>query len=218
MSDPLHELERQVERGNLFAHSAMTETVARLNEATAVVNGLVGLLVQRGVVSSDELLAVVDAVRTETEKAGQEAKLGIAVRKDGEDAFKPDVEVDCEARIPYCRGACCSFSFPLTVEEIERGGPLKWDLGRPYHNRRGASGYCHMADDASHFCTIYDERPTLCRQYTCVTDKRIWKDFDAMIPNTEFLDEHFEKAARGPVEIFMDAASQPAPAADERPA
>ena len=84
------------------------------------------------------------------------------------------------------------------------GGPLKWDLGRPYFNRHGADGYCHKADEQTHFCTIYDERPSVCRKYTCVTDSRIWKDFDAMIPNTEFLDAHLTKAARGPVEIFMD--------------
>jgi len=205
MAEPLNELERQVERGNQFAHSALTQTAQRVDEATAVINGLVGLLVQRGLIDGQELLSVVESVRTQTEEAGQNSDLGIKVRKDSaEDLVDPGVHVDCETRIPYCRGACCSFNFPLTVEEIERGGPLKWDLGRPYFNRHGSDGYCHKADEQTHFCTIYDERPSVCRKYTCVTDSRIWKDFDAMIPNTEFLDAHLTKAARGPVEIFMD--------------
>ena len=45
----------------------------------------------------------------------------------------------------------------------------------------------------------------MCRQYSCVHDERIWKDFDAMIPNDEWLDQHFATGDRGPVELFMDA-------------
>ena len=70
MADPLNELERQVEGGNLFAHSTLTEHATRINEAAAIVNGLVGLLVQQGLIEGDELLAAVDAVRERTEQAG----------------------------------------------------------------------------------------------------------------------------------------------------
>lgn len=202
--DRLDELERQVEGGNLFAHSALTEQAARINEAASVVNGLVGLLVQRGLIDGEELLAIVESVREQTERAGQHANLGVTIRRDRPEETGPGNDVDCEARLPYCRGACCSFHFPLSVAEIEAGGPLKWDLARPYFNRHNADGYCHRLD-ADHGCTIYDERPSVCRQYTCVTDGRIWKDFDAMIPNTEWLDENFSRAERGPVELFMDA-------------
>jgi Fe-S-cluster containining protein len=206
--DRLDELERQVEGGNLFAHSALTEQAGRLNEAAAVVNGLVGLLIQRGLIEGDELLAVVDSVREQTERAGQHANLGVMVRKDPPaEVAEPDNDVDCATRLPHCRGACCSFHFALSVQEIEAGGPLKWDLARPYFNRHNADGYCHKLD-AAHGCTIYDERPSVCRQYTCATDDRIWKDFDAMIPNTEWLDENFSRVERGPVEIFMDAAQR----------
>jgi len=204
VSDPLEELERQVELGNLFAHSAMTEQAARVNEAAAVVNGLVGLLIQRGVVDADELLAVVDSVRTKTEKAGQSASLGVRVRTDAEVPPNSGVDIDCEARLPLCRGACCSFHFPLTIDEIE-DGPIKWDLGRPYYNRHNADGYCHKIDGETHGCTIYDDRPSVCRLYSCVEDGRIWKDFEARVPNTEWLDDHFARAERGPVEIFMEA-------------
>ncbi|MBE2319624.1 YkgJ family cysteine cluster protein [Solirubrobacter sp. CPCC 204708] len=206
MAEPLNELERQVDRGNQFVHSAITQTAQHVDDANALANGLAALLVQNGLLDGQELLAMVETVRTETHKSGRNVDVGIKVRKDTpEDLVDPGLEVDCEARIPYCRGACCSFSFPLTVDEIERGGPLKWDLGRPYFNRQGSGGYCHKSHEETHFCTIYEERPSVCRKYSCVEDDRIWKDFDAMIPNTEFLDQHFARAARGPVEIFMDA-------------
>ena len=198
MADPLNELERQVEDGNLFAHSALTEHATRINEAAAIVNGLVGLLVQRGLIEGDELLAAVDSVRERTEQAGRHAHVGIAVRVE-QDVEEP--EIDCEARLPICKAACCRLHFALSVEEVERGGPLRWELGHPYFNRHNADGYCHQWDDG---CGIYDERPSVCRSYTCADDDRIWKDFDAMELNHEFIDSKLS-GERGPIELFMDA-------------
>ena len=198
MADPLNELERQVEGGNLFAHSTLTEHASRINEAAAIVHGLVGLLVERGLIEGDELLAAVDSVRERTERAGHHAHVGIAVRVE-RDVEEPDI--DCEARLPICKAACCRLHFALSVEEVERGGPLRWELGHPYFNRHNADGYCHQWDDG---CGIYDERPSVCRSYTCAGDDRIWKDFDAMELNHEFIDSKLS-GERGPIELFMDA-------------
>ena len=198
MADPLNELERQVEGGNLFAHSTLTEHASRINEAAAIVNGLVGLLVERGLIEGDELLAAVDSVRERTERAGHHAHVGIAVRVE-RDVEEPDI--DCEARLTICKAACCRLHFALSVEEVERGGPLRWELGHPYFNRHNADGYCHQWDDG---CGIYDERPSVCRSYTCAGDARIWKDFDAMELNHEFIDSKLS-GERGPIELFMDA-------------
>ena len=198
MADPLNELERQVEGGNLFAHSALTEHATRINEAAAIVNGLVGLLVQQGLIEGDELLAAVDSVRERTEQAGHHAHVGIAVRVEQE---IEEPEIDCAARLPICKAACCRLHFALSVEEVERGGPLRWELGHPYFNRHNADGYCHQWDDG---CGIYDERPSVCRSYTCADDDRIWKDFDAMELNHEFIDAKLS-GGRGPIELFMDA-------------
>ena len=198
MADPLNELERQVEGGNLFAHSTLTEHATRINEAAAIVNGLVGLLVQRGLIEGEELLAAVDSVRERTEQAGHHAHVGIAVRVE-QDFEEP--QIDCAARLPICKAACCRLHFALSVEEVERGGPLRWELGHPYFNRHNADGYCHQWDDG---CGIYDERPSVCRSYTCAGDDRIWKDFDAMELNHEFIDSKLS-GERGPIELFMDA-------------
>ena len=35
---------------------------------------------------------------------------------------------------------------------------------------------------------MYDERPRPCRRYSCATDDRIWKDFERMELNTEWID------------------------------
>jgi hypothetical protein len=198
--DDLNELSRQVERGNLFAHTVISEQLARTNITEALINGLADLLVQRGVVDSDELLEAVDRTRREIKQAGRSASLEVVIR--GEDP-KPEVgadEIDCEARLPYCKAVCCRLRFPLTVAEIE-DGPLKWDLGRPYFNRHDSHGYCHQIDHNTHACGIYEERPAPCRQYSCRHDERIWKDFDGMVINQEFIDSNMTE--RTPIEIFM---------------
>lgn len=204
--DPLRELERQVERGNLFAHSVMTDTVLRANQNEAVVNGLVDLLIQHKVVDSDELLAAVQNVRRQIAEAGEAASVGVAIRVDAEGVVAPEVPVDCEARLPVCKAVCCRLRFALSVEEVE-GGLMKWDLGRPYYNRQGPDGYCHQSHAGTHTCDVYEERPTVCRQYSCARDARIWKDFEAMEINQEWIDENLGPDGPGPVEIFMNAYS-----------
>jgi hypothetical protein len=205
MPDSIQELERQVDRGNLFAHSALTEQAARLNEATALVNGLAGLLVHRGLVDADELMAVIDQVRTQTEAAGETARLGVVVRKQGTGSEHQGGPVDCAARIPVCKAVCCRLRFALTVEEIE-SGPLKWDLGRPYYNRVDSDGYCQQLDRETYACGVYEERPAPCRGSSCEHDDRIWTDFEGMVLNQEWIDERLAVNVSSPVEVFMSAA------------
>jgi hypothetical protein len=61
--EPLRELERQVEHGNLFVHAALSEQVTRANEIEAVVNGLADLLVRLDVVSAADVVAAVETTR-----------------------------------------------------------------------------------------------------------------------------------------------------------
>jgi hypothetical protein len=198
--DSLRELERQVERGNLFAHGVVTEHAARINESEALLNGLAALLVQRGVLDADELVQATGAARTQIHAEGRAADVGVAVRVDENG---PEPVIDCESRLHVCKAVCCRLRFALTVEEIE-SGLVKWELGQPYFNRQNAEGYCHRWDGG---CTIYHERPSPCRLYSCEHDERIWKDFDAMEINQEWIDEHIRDDP-SPVEIFMNACEE----------
>jgi Fe-S-cluster containining protein len=195
--DPLRELERQVERGNVFAHAVLSEHASRAGDNEAIIRGLVELLIEREIVAPQELVAAVDAVRAETR-----GDVEIAIRLDDEGAV--GAPVDGEARLHVCKAVCCRLRFPLSVEEVESGGPIKWDLGRPYFNRHGEDGYCHQSTPETHTCQIYDDRPSPCRQYSCVGDERIWKDFDAMELNQEWIDERLGTGP-GPIDVFMSA-------------
>jgi Fe-S-cluster containining protein len=97
-----------------------------------------------------------------------------------------EVEVDCDARMPICKAACCSLPFPLSADEVE-AGKVKWDLGHPYVIRHSEAGYCVHNDRSTGGCDVYDHRPGVCRGYSCAEDDRIWLDFENMVPNEEFL-------------------------------
>jgi len=199
--EDIRELERQVEHGNLFAHAALSEQASRMNNVEAVINGLADLLVQHGVVDADELMHVVETTRRGIAAAGKEATLGVAIRVDVPEPEVPAEAIDCASRLPLCKAVCCRLRFALTVEEIEEG-PVKWDLGRPYFNRHGPDGYCHQFDGGG--CSVYEQRPVPCRQYSCANDARIWKDFEGYVINQEWIDANLGNE-RSPIELFMDA-------------
>ena len=204
MSDAptLPEVDRQLERGMLFVHTVLADQACRANESEALVNGLVDLLVKRGLVETEELTAAVEAAQAEAAEEGRLATVGVAIRIDGEDAAV-NVEVNCEERLPICKAVCCRLHFALSAEEIE-SGPMKWDLGRPYFNRRNEDGYCHQIDGQL-ACSVYNERPPVCRRYNCAGDSRIWKDFDAMELNQDWIDANLGGDAPNLMEMLMDA-------------
>jgi Fe-S-cluster containining protein len=198
-SDDLHELEHQLERGNLFTHTALSEQAIRTNETDALLNGLVDYLVERGVVETGALLAAVEAARAEATEKGELATGGVAIRIDPEPE-PPSAKVNCAERLHVCHAVCCRLRFALSAKEIE-AGPVKWDLGRPYYNRQNDQGYCHRIDGASERCSIYEARPCVCRTYSCAEDPRIWTDFDAMQLNQEWIDANLDGGASTTVEI-----------------
>jgi hypothetical protein len=129
----------------------------------------------------------------------------------------PITEVECAERLAICHAACCSLPFPLSAQEVE-AGKVKWDLGHPYMIRHDAHGCCTHNDRATGTCTIYADRPGVCRGYDCRQDERIWKDFDAKVLNEDFFrnrprhDFHFNPTA--PATTVSMGPTRRGPAAD----
>ena len=94
-----------------------------------------------------------------------------------------------------CHAVCCKLNFALTAPEVE-GGAAKWDLGFPYMIRHESNGYCTHNDTATGRCGIYADRPGVCRRYSCATDTRIWKDFDNMELNEDWIRENLQNRSR----------------------
>ena len=84
--DPLRELERQVERGNVFAHAVLGQHANRAGENEAIIRGLVELLDRaRGRRAPTSWSRAVNAVRAETK-----FDVDVAIRiDDPSDAGRP---------------------------------------------------------------------------------------------------------------------------------
>jgi Fe-S-cluster containining protein len=199
----LARLERQVERGSLFTHTVVSQNADRIHEAESFLYGLIDILIESGMLTQDEVLQAAGKVRQQMEQNGQTVGPGIALRIEGDGAKKDDfVAVNCSERLDICKAVCCRLHFALTAEEVE-SGRIKWDLGEPYYIRHESTGCCHHLDPNARTCTVYENRPSVCRQYSCAGDERIWKDFDKMILNEEWIEENLRASKPRLVTVQM---------------
>jgi hypothetical protein len=190
MIDPVAGLERQLGRDSVRTQSLFNRTFERMSELERLLLGLVDVLVARGLVSEREIEPAARAIGEELAGRSEDRDHAVILRNDSEEqAARPEVFVDCAARMPVCHAVCCKLTVQLSADEVE-GGQVKWDLGRPYVLRREADGRCTHQDRSTGFCGVYDERPKPCRQYSCANDRRIWRDFEGWVLNTEWLDAH----------------------------
>ncbi len=222
----LSELDRQLQRGSLFTQATMQRGFERIGNAEGLIAVLMRTLIEKGVVSADELGVTIegdDAPQMDpspmapdegllelfggdegaslaqamdleaAEGASSPSQItwpSIAIRVDPEDGPpEPTRIVDCDARMHVCHAVCCRLKFPLNTQEID-SGHVKWDIGHPYIIRQESDGRCTHNDAATGHCGVYEHRPLICRRYSCVNDPRVWKDFDNMVLNQEWIDEH----------------------------
>ena len=191
--DDLDRLGRQLERGSLFTHTALGRGFVRLRELESFVYGLIDALIAREVITEDEVAEAVGLVRGQLDAAGEIPEPGVALRVAETEAAAPPVAVDCAARMHVCHAVCCKLDVVLSAREVE-DGKAKWDLGRPYLLRHESDGLCTHNDRKTGRCGIYGNRPVPCRRYTCATDERIWKDFEKMELNDEWLAENLAES------------------------
>lgn len=212
-------LERQVLRGSLFTHTALSRNADRIHEAEAFLYGLVDVLVEKGLVTQEELLASARNVRETMMEQGQTLDPRIALRVDADDNTKSGfVPVNCAERIHICKAVCCKLNFALSADEVE-AGVVRWDLGTPYFIRQEATGYCsHLS--AEHGCSVYADRPSVCRRYSCAKDERIWTDFNNMVLNETWIAENLGPHTLSLVarqmlpQHIVDQAQAPGPVSD----
>jgi hypothetical protein len=179
------ELDLQMRQSLAIQAEALAATQARVDDLESVLYALLGQLVKQGNLDVDALEGtarrLLDHVRSDSPPG-----FGLELRPSAEDTPASTVQINCAERLPYCRGACCSLDFTLNEAEV-RSGNIKWDLTRPYHIRRDNGHFCSHLSDGDSSCSIYDQRPGVCRAYDCSSDERIWLDFEAMKPNEQWI-------------------------------
>jgi hypothetical protein len=206
------EFRQEVAQGLLYAHSRANANTSKVLEVASFSYALMELLIERGVISVEELDERKRAVGTRLVEKFVEKGMGVALANDEGDKYgcQNAAHIDCENRLHLCHAACCRLRFALTVQDVEEG-KVKWDLGHPYMIRHAGDGYCHHIDRGTLACGIYENRPIVCRAYDCSKDKRIWADFANRVVSPE-LANLFPQSA--PPAAFVPVAQvQPAPAA-----
>jgi Fe-S-cluster containining protein len=201
--DPVDELARQVERASLFNHASLDRVASRASGIESKLDELVDLLREKGIVADTELggpAPEAPAVRSDAavrEEPAAPAPVpwpSFALRAGG-GTPKPAREVNCAERMHVCHAVCCKLNFALTAEEVD-AGKVRFDVGFPYMIRHDSDGYCTHNDRSSGSCGVYADRPGICRHYSCAGDERIWKDFESMELNHEWLDANLGDASR----------------------
>lgn len=131
-------------------------------------------------------------MKKEVLESGENMHAGVALRIEKDTISVPTVPVNCEERLPICKAVCCKLNFALSPEEVE-SRELKWELGHPYFIRHEKSGYCTHLNEAKQCCGVYNKRPSVCKNYSCENDERIWENFSEMKLNTEWIEVHLSE-------------------------
>ncbi len=185
-----HSLEtEEILEGFLYSYRQLDTNALKVYEASAHLYSLIELLVAKGVIGIEELDQRKKAVEQRLQDSFKEAGIGVRVQRTEVDKYslQEEAAIDCDQRLHICRAACCRLAYPLSVQDINEG--IRWSLGKPFMNARASDGYCvHLQRDTMK-CSTYEHRPSICRQYDCRNDRRVWLDFDKMIINPNPFEE-----------------------------
>jgi len=169
----------ELETGLRFGHMVAVQT--RVDHRTLAIenSALIDLLIAKGVISARELDERKQIARSQQEERDARTVLPLL----GEPVDKYAVttpDIPCSENLPLCRAACCRMVFYLTRQDLDEGA-VRWEYAQPYRIRQ-TEGTCVHFDRSCPGCSIYAQRPAVCRSYDCRTDKRVWEDYDKRIP------------------------------------
>lgn len=185
-----HHLEtEEILEGFLYSYRQLDTNAVKVYEASAHLYSLIELLVTKGIIGVEELDQRKKIVEKRLQESFNEAGIGVRIQRSETDKYDTEGEarIDCDKRIHLYRAACCALTYALSLQDIDEG--IRWSLGQPFMNARGADGYCvHLQRDNLQ-CNIYEHRPIVCRHYDCRNDRRIWLDFDNVTINPALFGE-----------------------------
>lgn len=206
--DKLGELDRQVERGALFMHASFDRIAARASGIEDRLVELIDVLADKGLIGQGDLTPPApahpgpvpmpepaEATPGEGPPPPPPVQWPSLALRGQVGAPKPVAEVNCAERMHVCHAVCCKLNFALSAQEVD-AGKVRFDLGFPYMIRHDADGFCTHNNRETGFCEVYADRPGICGHYSCAGDGRIWKDFENMELNHEWLDANLGDAKR----------------------
>jgi Fe-S-cluster containining protein len=202
----LSDTRREVADGLFYTHVRLSQNTNKTLENSAFLYGLIEVLGEKGIISTDELDQRKKIVAERLIAQWKAKGLGVMLQEVEEDkyTFNGEAKIDCENRTHLCKAACCRLRFALSKQDIEEG-IIKWDLGHPYMIAHGMDGYCTHIERGTCRCTVRESRPLPCRGYDCRQDKRIWLDFENKVINPNLSREDWPQC-EAPAETEQPAA------------
>lgn len=184
-ADSAEELREEMVGGLLYCHHRANSNTTRTLEVSAFTYALIELLIEKGVLTEEELNEHKREVGKRLVEKFTNSGMGVEIQESNIDKydFEDGPAIDCENRVHLCKAACCRLRFPLSRQDIDEG-TVKWDLAHPYLIARAADGYCNHLEEGSR-CGVYQHRPLPCRAYDCRKDQRIWTDFENRVVSPE---------------------------------
>jgi hypothetical protein len=173
-------------RGLIYTHNRANANTAEVHQASATLQALVDVLIERGVIGQEELVARQQAAAETLRRDYVRRGMAVAIQEFGVSKydFQAGAEIDCASRMHLCHAACCKLPLALSKEDV-REGVVEWELGQPYMIAHAADGYCVHMDRETRRCGVYCQRPIPCRGYDCRKDRRIWLDFENGVVNPQ---------------------------------
>lgn len=171
--------------GLLYCHDQLNANALKLFETLSYSYSLIEILIAKGIVGIEELDRHKEAAAQRLAERFQQERVGTRLYTGEGDKYKlkeQEAIIDCASRLPICRAACCRLDFALSTQDIKEG-IVRWNLGRPYMNRKAEHGHCVHWDPQTFKCAVYEHRPAICRGYDCRLDERIWLDFENRVIN-----------------------------------
>jgi len=179
-----------IAKGLKYSHIRINSNTSKTLESTSFLYALIELLVEKEVLTIEELNERKKQVAERLVKKFVESGIGLIYQDPEFDkyTFEQETHVDCLERLPVCKAICCKFPFALSRQDVEEG-IIRWDFGRPYIIAHDEEGYCVHLDRETCQCNVRDNRPIPCRGFNCQDNKKwqVWSDFDRVILNTELL-------------------------------
>ena len=201
--------DEDVERGAVRVQRQLGEAHADLLQISGEVRALVELLVDKGLLSAEEVEAKLAGAALPLDE--KRRRRLYVINDDRQDKYGEQVnaDVDCAARYHVCKAACCTFQVPLTEQDLEEGS-ARWDIARPFFLRKDpVDRRCVYQDRTTNGCGHYEARPLACRTYSCKLDTRIWRDFERMIPNDKGIAAILNQEDRRPLNLVAPSPTLP---------
>jgi len=191
LTDILFKIQKDLSSGFLYTHNRINDNTSKILESTSFLYALIELLVEKNLLTIEELDQRKRQVAERLVKRFIDSGLGLMYQDPEYDkyTFDKEADVDCESRLDTCKAVCCKLPFALSRQDVEER-IIRWEFSRPYLIAHGEDGYCVHLDRNTYKCTVREHRTVPCRSFDCRNNEQwhVWVDFEKKILNSELVE------------------------------